>query len=268
MDIMTILGWVFGFGLIAFGMFFDEATTKFMFQRFGDFVNLPSLAITVGGTISALMVAFPMKAFANVPKHLKICIIPPKYDPYTCIEQISEFAREARMKGLLSLEDKLNETNDEFLKSSLMLVVDSVDPEKVHELLELELDHLDERHAQDRGFYDKGGAFAPGFGMIGTLVGLVNMLQQMEDPDSIGPAMGVALLTTLYGSMLSNLFFSPLSNKLKVRHEEEFLCKTIICRGVEAIQAGENPKFIEEKLTMLVKKSKKKGKETAEATEE
>lgn len=294
-DFMTVLGWVVAIALIVFGITFVEApklkgreltdpayltevekynlTGPFKMSNVGGFVNYPSIAITVGGTIAALMVSFPMGAFAKVPKHMNIALMPTKYDTQSYIAQIVEFAKEARMKGLLSLEDKLQGTSDMFLRSSLMLVVDSVEPEKVHNLLEAELGHLDERHAGDRAFYDKGAAYAPGFGMIGTLIGLVNMLADMSDAATIGPAMATALLTTLYGSMLGNLFFGPISNKLKIRHEEEYLCKVLICEGVEAIQGGENPKFIEEKLQMLVIQSKKgksgkKGKKGAEAAPE
>ena len=216
MDVMTILGWIVGFALVAFGIVFDSETGTMVMNAFIWFWDPSSVAITVGGCFAALMVAFPLKSFGKIGKHLKICLFPAKYDPEKYIDQIVEYAKEARMKGLLSLEDKLNETKDEFLKSSLMLVVDSVDPEKVHSLLEAELEQLDDRHAQDRAFYDKGGAFAPGFGMIGTLIGLVKMLQNMSDPDTLGPAMATALLTTLYGSLLANLFFSPISNKLKI----------------------------------------------------
>ncbi|MEG0178267.1 MAG: motility protein A [Oscillospiraceae bacterium] len=286
-DLMTVLGWVLGLGLILFGIVFSAApkppdpatatpedTTKyeesvakynaagktFQFKKFGGFIDPASMAITIGGTFAALMVAFPASAFTAIPRHLKIALFPTKYDANAYIEQIVSFAKEARMKGLLSLEDKLQAVSDTFLKSSLMLVVDSVEPEKVHSLLESELDHLDDRHSSVCSFYDKGAAFAPGFGMIGTLIGLVNMLADMSDPSSIGPAMATALLTTLYGSMLGNLFFGPISNKLKVRHDEEMLCKVLICEGVESIQAGENPRFIEEKLQMLVIQTKKKGK--------
>ncbi|MEG1477607.1 MAG: MotA/TolQ/ExbB proton channel family protein [Oscillospiraceae bacterium] len=284
-DALTILGWIVGLGLILFGIVYStppkppnaDATAEdvkkyekslakfeelgtFQFGKFGGFIDPASMAITIGGTFAALMVAFPISAFATIPKHLKIVVFPTKYDADAYIEQIAGFAKEARMKGLLSLEDKLQGVSDNFLRSSLMLVVDSVEPEKVHSLLQSELEHLDDRHASVCGFYDKGAAFAPGFGMIGTLIGLVNMLADMSDPSSIGPAMATALLTTLYGSMLGNLFFGPISNKLRVRHEEEYLCKVLICEGVEAIQAGENPRFIEEKLQMLVIQSKKKGK--------
>ena len=271
-DFVSVIGWVLAVALIVFGIVFnsppdptaenyEELRQNYKMLDFAvivdQFVDYPSVAITIGGTFAALMIAFPGRSFGKIGKHLKIMVQPTKYDTQTYITQISEFAKEARMKGLLSLEDKLNESKDPFLKSSLMLVVDSVEPEKVHNLLQAELEHLDDRHAQDRAFYDKGAGFAPSFGMIGTLIGLVRMLANMQDAAAIGPAMAVALLTTLYGSLIANLLFSPVSNKLQVRHDEEYLCKVLICEGVEAIQAGENPKFIEEKLQMLVIQNKK-----------
>ena len=297
-DVMTLLGIILGLGLMYFGIIFtgsparptqtpgvtDEAfaealntwegdvanweTTGGAFRTWnmGSFIDVPSIAITIGGCFAALMIAFPLNIYAKLPVWMKICFVPTVYDPQIYIAQIVEFAKEARIKGLLSLEDKLSEAQDPFLKSSLMLVVDSVEPEKVHNLLQAELDKLSERHAVARNFMDMGGAFAPGFGMIGTLIGLINMLKDMNDPSSIGPAMSVALLTTLYGSMMANLLFSPMSTKLGIRHDQEYLCRELICEGVEAIQAGENPKFIEEKLNLLIiqKKKGKKGKAAAE----
>ena len=191
---------------------------------------------------------------------------PTKYNPMDYITQIVDLATEARINGLLSLEGKLAETKDPFLKSSMMLVVDAVEPDKVKQLLETELEYLDERHAQDRAFYEKAAAYGPAFGMIGTLMGLVNLLKNLSDPDAIAPAMALALVTTFYGSVLANLIFTPIANKLKVRHEEEYLCKMIIAEGVQSIQAGDNPRFIEEKLTQLIpgalaKKGKKGGDE-------
>lgn len=281
-DALTLVGLLLAIFLMFFGVTFvtkpspDDAdyeeamasyaeTGPFAMAKLGGFVDYPSIAITVGGTIASLMISFPLVTFKRVPKQLKIVFNPTVYDSQSYIAQIVDFAKEARSKGLLSLEDKLQGVDDVFLKSSLMLVVDSVEPEKVHALLEAELDQLDERHSQAISLYEKGAAYAPGFGMIGTLIGLVNMLADMSDAASIGPAMATALLTTLYGSMMGNVFFNPMANKLKIRHEEEMLCKTLICEGVEAIQAGENPRFIEEKLQMLVlqeggKKKGKKGK--------
>lgn len=168
------------------------------------------------------------------------------------------------MKGLLSLEDKLHEIEDPFLHSSLMLVVDSVDVEKVRALMVSELEQLDERHALDREFYEKGASYAPAFGMIGTLVGLILMLGNMSDVDTLASGMSTALITTLYGSILANIIFLPISTKLKARHDEEFLCKNLIMEGIIAIQEGDNPKFIEEKLYKLLPAGKKAREESQE----
>jgi chemotaxis protein MotA len=247
---------------------YGDGPGAFNIDNMSSFIDVPSIAITVGGAFAALFIAFPLSTVVKLPKWMGICFLPKKYNPQDYIEEIIDFAKEARIKGLLSLEDKLATANDPFLKSSLMLVVDSVEPEKVRNLLQAELDKLDDRHGEGKNFMDMGGAFAPGFGMIGTLIGLINMLKDMSDPNAIGPAMATALITTLYGSMLANLFFSPMANKLQARHNEEYLCLELVCEGVEAIQAGENPKFIEEKLNMLVAQKGKKGKKAKEAAAE
>lgn len=252
MDLLSVLGWLFGIAVILFGIWFDSASGGFIYTNLENFWDLPSVAVVFGGVIAALMVSFPLKCFLKIPKHLKIILFPTKYNPMDYIAQIVELAKEARINGLLSLEGKLEDAKDPFLKNSMMLVVDAVEPEKVKTLLETELDYLDERHAQDRAFYDKGAAYAPAFGMIGTLMGLINLLKSLDDPDEIAPAMALALVTTFYGSILSNLLFLPISNKLRIRHEEEYLCKLIVAEGVESIQAGDNPRFIEEKLTQLI----------------
>ncbi|MEM1485263.1 motility protein A [Oscillospiraceae bacterium PP1C4] len=266
MDLMSILGWIGSTALMIFGIVLNtgEKGYEIAFINLLNFYDLPSIAIVIGGTLTALMISFPGRYFLKVPKHLKIVLFPTKYNPQSYIEQIVVFAKEARINGLLSLEDKLNDTEDVFLKNSLMLVVDSVEPEKVKNLLETELDYLDDRHSQDRAFYDKGASYAPAFGMIGTLIGLINLLKFLSDPAMIAPSMAVALITTFYGTLVSNLIFIPISNKLKVRHEEEYLCKMIISEGVQAIQSGDNPKFIEEKLVQLLPHSAVKKIQTSE----
>lgn len=266
MDILSILGLVLALVLMVFGITFNE-DVGIVFGNLLNFIDYPSIAITVGGTFAVLMISYSLSNFKNIPSHMKIIFVPVKYDQMSYIASIVEFAKEARIKGLLSLEAKLAGVKDEFLKKSLMLVVDSIDAEKVNQILETELQYVEERHMNDIDFYNKGAAFAPAFGMIGTLIGLVNMLQSMSDPDAIGPAMAVALLTTLYGSMLANIFFMPIANKLKLRHEEEMGCKIIVAEGVKAIQAGENPRFIEEKLLLLVQ-SKKRSKKPKAAKKE
>lgn len=257
MDIMSILGILFAIVFVAFGMIFDSDTMRFVWTNIVAFLHVPSLLITVGGTVSVMMLSYPAKNFAKIGKHLKIIFKPRKYEPKQYIDQIVELATEARMKGLLSLEDKLQDIEDPFLHSSLMLVVDSVDVEKVRVLMETEINQLDERHALDREFYEKGAAYAPAFGMIGTLIGLILMLGNMQDVDTLASGMATALITTLYGSLLANVFFLPVANKLKVRHDEEYLCKCLIMEGIIAIQEGDNPKFIEEKLYKLLPVSKK-----------
>lgn len=261
MDFLSVLGWLGGIGVILFGILFDK-DKGIVFDNLKNFFDASSVMVVLGGVIVALMVSFPFSIFKKIPRHLKIILFPTKFVPQDYISQIVELATEARINGLLSLESKLQDDDgggkkkkgkgDPFLRNSMMLIVDAVDPEKVKTLLETELDYLDERHAQDRAFYDKASAYAPAFGMIGTLMGLINLLKQLDDPNAIAPAMALALVTTFYGTILSNLIFTPISNKLRVRHEEEYLCKMIVAEGVQAIQAGDNPKFIEEKLTQLI----------------
>lgn len=252
MDFMSVIGFLLAIGLVLFGMVFDQDAMKLVFSNARAFFDAPSIAITVGGTIGVMMISFPAGAFKKIGKHLKILVKPYRFEPRQSIDLIVELATEARMKGLLSLEDKLNEIDEPFLHNSLMLVVDSVDSEKVRQVMETELEQLDERHALDRGFYDKAASYAPAFGMIGTLVGLILMLGNMSDVNVLAKGMATALITTLYGSLLANIVCLPISSKLKARHDEEFLCKQLVMEGVLAIQEGENPKFIEEKLYKLL----------------
>ena len=264
MDILSILGFILAVGLVGFGMTFDQEAMKLVFTNLKAFFDIPSIAITVGGTIGVMMISFPAGAFKKIGSHLKIIVRPYQFDPAQSVAQIVGLATEARMKGLLSLEDKLNEIDEPFLHNSLMLVVDSVDSEKVRKAMETELEQLDERHALDRHFYEKAASYAPAFGMIGTLVGLILMLGNMADVDALAKGMAVALITTLYGSLLANIVCLPMASKLKARHDEEFLCKQLVMEGVLAIQEGENPKFIEEKLFKLLPASYKRNEENKE----
>lgn len=271
MDILTILGWVLGFGLIIISILMGEdpetGKTVFLTSQLSGFWDANSVAVVLGGTMAALLSSYSLSTFKKIPKHLKIVLFPKKYNALEYIEQITEFAREARSNGLLALEDKLNETKEPFMKNSLLLVVDSVDPEKVNKLLETELDYLDDRHSKDIAFYMKAAEFAPAFGMVGTLIGLINLLGNLSDTEALAVNMAVALVTTFYGVILANLIFKPIANKLKLRHEEEYLCKVIISEGVKAIQDGDNPTFIHEKLMRLLNENvakKNKGKDGAE----
>lgn len=265
LDLMSIIGLVFGVGLIVFGIILvqekSDAGVKFIISTVNlkSFFDLPSIAIVVGGVAAVLMISFPLEQFARIPKHMRIIFTPQQFVPEEYIAVLVECAKKARINGLLALEEDANSVEDAFLKNSLQMIVDSIDPEKVKIQMESWVNSVEERHIQERAFYDKGAAYGPAFGMIGTLIGLINMLKNLTDIETVGPNMAVALVTTFYGSCLANLFFAPISNKLRVRHDEEFLCMLIICEGVQAIQSGENPKLIEEKLIHLLPEYRQAG---------
>lgn len=250
MDITTIIGVVLGTVLIFFGIVYVPPTS-FNFQQITNFLDPTSALIVIGGTISAVVASYPASMLKNIPKHIKIMMQGNKYNPADYIDLLVEFSQIARKNGLLALEEKANQQTDPFLKQSIMLIVDATDPEKVRTMLNNDLDYLAERHADGVGLYEKAAACAPAFGMIGTLVGLINMLRNM-DPTSgsstIGKDMSVALVTTFYGVLMANLIFGPIAKKLNTRNDEEYLCKQIIIEGVLSIQSGENPKFMKEKL--------------------
>ena len=263
MDFTGLIGLVAGLVLIYFGIttgFTDPGAIK-------GFLDPSSAAITFGGTIASMLIAFPLDFFKNIPSQIKITLRKNPYDPKQYIAQIVELAKEARRKGLLSLEEKANEVTDTFLKQSILLIVDAINPEKVKEMLDNELNNLDERHSAGWGFYEKSSTFAPAFGMIGTLIGLINMLANLnmdsaKGTTALAQGMSTALVTTFYGSLFANLLLVPIGNKLHMRHNEEMLCKEIVAQGVLAIQAGQNPKQIQENLEAFLTE-KERGKEFA-----
>lgn len=260
MDFTGIVGLIAGIVLIIYGILGGGELIGFF--------DLPSVFITFGGTIASTLIAFPISAFKNIPRHIAITLERRKYDPHKYIAQIVEFADSARRKGLLALEEEAVSLKDPFFREALMLVVDALDPAKVREILDSELDATDDRHAKGWEFYEKMASFAPAFGMIGTLIGLVNMLAGMDLEASGGSAkmaqgMATALLTTLYGSLLANLLLIPIANKLKMRHEEEMLCKQIVCEGALSILSGENPALVENRLNVFLSNKEREKAEAA-----
>ena len=248
MDITTILGIIIGAVLVV--------VVGITPAKLGNFWDPASLAIVVGGAISAVISSYPLGQLARIPKQLALLIQGNRYNIGTLIDTLEEMAQLARKNGLLALEEKANELDDPFFKQGIMLIVDATEPEEVRSLLENDVDAMAARHEESVGIYDKASAYSPAFGMIGTLVGLVNMLKGMNlDGDGaadIGPAMATALITTFYGCILANLIFSPIAKKLRIRNEEELLYKQIMIEGILAIQAGDNPKFLKEKLVTYV----------------
>lgn len=262
MDITTPLGWILCFALVVMSICMDGAT--FDFSKINNFIDMPSIEITVGGTIAALIACYPLSTWKNVPKQVAVCIRgDKKINVPKAIDQIVDFAMVARQNGLLALEEKADEIEDPFFKSAVLMIVDANDPDKVRSLLERQVDDMAARHEEARGFWLKGSSLAPAFGMVGTLVGLINMLKGMDlsgsgGASTLGQDMSVALITTFYGSLLSNAIFHPVAQKLQVREsEEELYCDTII-EGVLAIQAGENPNYIREHLTASLSQSEQK----------
>ena len=252
MNISLIIGWVISFGLVIFGIFNGG--------DIGSFIEVASLAITVGGTIGCLVASFPLSYLAGVPKKFAMALFPKKYKPEKYIDEIVEYAKIARGRGLLALEESANNCKDPFMKSALMLIVDANDADKVRGMLDDAISFMCERHENGRAFFEKGVGIFPAFGMLGTLVGLVNMLASMEESaDGLASGMATALITTFYGSLFANVIFAPLAAALKNTHEDELLCMQIIEEGVLAIAAGSNPRYIQEKLEFMLPKSKQKG---------
>ena len=240
MDLATIAGIIVGLIFIVMGIMQDGEIITYL--------NLPSILIVIGGTVSATFVAYPLFKVVEAIKVVKKAFSSHVLEAGVIIEKIIELANTARKEGLLALEEASEEIDDAFLQKGVMLVVDGTDPELVRNLLETELSFVEERHKEGQGIFETLGAFSPAFGMIGTLIGLINMLRRLDDPSTIGPAMAVALITTFYGSLMANLLFLPIANKLKIRSREEILLKEIMLEGMLSIQAGENPRIIEEKL--------------------
>ena len=252
MDFTGIIGLIAGVLLIFYGI-----TNMSDMNALKSFVDYQSMAITFGGTIASTLISFPISYFKKIPSQIKIAMQRNRYDPQKYISIIVDFAAEARRKGLLSLEDKANQVDDSFLKEGILLVVDAIDPEQVKETLGNELDSLDQRHTQGWQFYEKAATYAPAFGMLGTLIGLINMLGNLDmnsttGATALGHGMSVALVTTFYGSLAANLVLVPIGHKLHMRHNEERLCKEIIMEGVIAIQEGDNPKHIEQRLNAFL----------------
>lgn len=242
-DIASLAGIVLGLVMVVFGIISGGGPATFKY-----FLDLPSVIITIGGSISGTLACHKLSDFINGLKGIKIAFKGEVKDPGESIASIIDLANVGRKEGLLALEEAANNIEDDFLKKGIMLVVDGTDPDLVRGILETELMCLEDRHKKVIGFWEKWAELGPAWGMIGTLIGLVIMLYNMEDASSIGPAMAVALLTTLYGSLVANWLCNPVASKMKVNNEMEVTIKNITIEGLLSIQAGENPRVIEEKL--------------------
>lgn len=212
------------------------------------FFSLDGIIITILGSFCALMVSFPLRILKKIPNTLKVLFMTKQEDRQEYIRFFTEIAKKSRRDGLLSLEDDLENVNNEFLRSGLQMVIDGVEPEVVRRVMTLKMETMERRHQDGQDVFNKWGELAPAFGMIGTLIGLITMLAKLDDPSAIGAGMATALLTTFYGSMLANLVFLPIANNLNEQSQNELFTVELITDGVLEIQYGTNPRMIEEKL--------------------
>lgn len=244
MDIASIVGLIAGIGLFVYGV----ASGDYGFAGLKFFWDFPSVIITIGGSFSSVLTSYSMNEFLSGLKSFPLVLKTPVSNEGEIIKNIIDLSNVARKEGLLALEEAANGIEDAFLKKGVLLIVDGTDPELVRSILETELVYIETRHKKTIGFWENVASLGPAWGMIGTLVGLVLMLQNLDDPSSIGPNMAVALITTLYGSLLANWISQPIANKLSSNNNVEIMMKEVMIEGLLSIQAGENPRVIEEKL--------------------
>lgn len=240
MDVSTLLGIVSAFGLMIIAIMTNSSLMVF--------VEPQSIIICTGGTLGALLVHYPFKevfrAFSVAQKTFFCKELPPT----RLIKQLTEFAGKARKEGLLALQSMAKDVEDPFLVKGLQMAADGHEREALEQMLVREIDYIRERHESGAEIFASLGTYAPAIGLVGTLIGLVQMLQTMDDPSTIGPAMAIALLTTFYGTVTANVLFLPMSGKLKTRSQSELLKKELIVEGMNSILAGENPRVMEQKL--------------------
>lgn len=243
LDIASLAGMLLGVGMFLFGVFSSGGIAGL-----GSMFDLPSIIITIGGSIAGTLASNKLDEFINGMKSIKLIFQNEQYDPAGVIKNIIDLSNTARKEGLLALEEAANGIEDDFLKKGIMLVVDGTDPELVRGIMETDLSCIEARHKKAISVWEKWGELGPAWGMIGTLIGLILMLKDMNDPTSIGPKMAVALVTTLYGSLVANWLCAPVASKLSINNDAEMMIKEITVEGILSIQAGENPRVIEEKL--------------------
>ncbi len=235
MDLATLIGLIGAMGVIVGAIAVGG--------DFGQFINAPSIIIVAGGTVMASLMKFPLGAFLGAFKVAMKAFLHKADSPAVLIAEAMELSNAARKSGLLALENM--EINNEFLKQGIQLCVDGHDPEFVKRMLSKDINQAIERHEVGQNIFKAIGDMAPAMGMIGTLIGLVQMLSAMDDPKSIGPAMAVALLTTLYGAVIANAFALPIADKLAYRSGEERCNKSLILETIAGIQEGLNPRVLE-----------------------
>jgi len=247
-DVLTPIGILLGLIMIVFGIFSSSGEMR----SFLAFIQLASILIVFGGVFAAIMINFNTDQVKSMGKVVKESFNKNNYNLEDLISLFEQLSERARREGLLSLENELEEVKDPFIRKGILLAIDGIEPEVIQDIMNAEVIAMEERHEKGRRILEKAGEYAPAWGMIGTLIGLILMLNDLNDPTTLGPQMAVALLTTFYGSVLANLIFIPMAGKLEAKTEEEVFIKQIVIEGVIGVQSGQNPRILKEKLTAFL----------------
>lgn len=246
-DALTPLGLLAGVILVCYGIIINGGVSNFI-----SFIDPASLIIVLGGVTAALLVSFPLKDIKHMFKVTRQAFVREEHDLSELIQTFVVLSNRARREGILALEQEMEGVDDSFLRKGILLAIDGIEPDVISDIMQAEISAMEERHRKGRNILERAGDYAPSWGMTGTLIGLVLMLNNLNDPESLGPNMAIAILTTLYGAILANLVFIPIAAKLARKTEEEVFLKQIIIEGVIGVQSGENPKILEEKLSAFL----------------
>lgn len=246
-DLLTPIGITLGFIMIMLAVSNNDGESGA-----ASFLDISSIFIVIGGLIASLLITFKREQMKLSIKVIREAFYKNDQQLPKLINLFVSLSERARREGILALENELDEVDDEFIRKGILLAVDGIEPEVINDIMHAEITAMEERHYQGRSILEKSGEYAPAWGMIGTLVGLVLMLSSLDDPSTLGPNMAIALLTTLYGTVLANLVFLPMANKLESKTEEEIFIKQIIIEGVIGVQSGQNPRILEEKLSAFL----------------
>ncbi len=261
MDLGSLIGVFGGIACVVISIFIGGG-------ELGSYWDPPSVFITIGGGICSTLINFRLKDVINVFKLAAHIFKDKATSANETIEMLVKLSEKTRREGLLSIEPELEQMEDPFIKQSLQLVVDGIESETIKDFMDTEISNMQARHGQGQAVFNMMGAIFPAWGMIGTLLGLINLLLKLDDPSQIGPSMSVALVTTFYGSILANFICIPMAGKLKLKSDEEVHMKEMIAEAVISIQAGENPKMLEQKLKIFLTPDQRKAAEKKEGAED
>lgn len=237
MDITTIFGLLLAAGGIIGGQLLEGG-------HLGSLLQLAAFLIVLGGTLGAVMVQSPLKMFLEAMRMIRWVFVPPRFDPQAVIDRVENWAAMARKEGLLALENQIIEVSDPFTRTGLQMLVDGFEAEKIHEAMDVELSAYDERQRNAARVWEAAGGYSPTIGILGAVLGLIHVMENLSDPSKLGAGIAVAFVATIYGVGLANLVFLPISNKLKNVIRDEIVVREMLQDGLVGIANGENPRLI------------------------